>query len=354
MKPLRYLLIVLFVITLAFTNFSSAKALTSSLVEVTGFGDNPSNLRMFVYIPTTVKPNPPILVVVHWCTGSAEAIHAGTQYAALADQYGYMIVYPSATRSGACFDVSTPQALTRGGGSDPVSILSMVTYAAQHYNGDLNQVYVTGISSGAMMTNVLLGLYPDIFKAGAAFAGVPFGCFATTDGSLWNSTCSSGQLIKTPQEWGDLVRNAYPGYSGPRPRMQLWHGTEDTALHYNNFGEAIKQWTNVLGASQTPVSTDHPRANWTRTRYADNTGQVVVEAISEQGVTHSIQVDEAAALHFFGLDGNGTPTATTTATTPVATTPVPTTAVPTTPGAGGCRVSYTANSWSTGFTADIK
>jgi hypothetical protein len=185
--------------------------------------------------------------------------------------------------------------------------MSMVTYAAQHYNGDLNQVYVTGISSGAMMTNVLLGDYPDVFKAGAAFAGVPFGCMATTDGTVWNSTCPPGQMIKTPQEWGDLVRAAYPGYNGPRPRMQLWHGTEDTALAYPNFGEEIKQWTNVLGASQTPVSTDNPRTNWTRTRYANSSG-VVVEAISEQGVSHSIQVDEVAALHFFGLDGSVTPT----------------------------------------------
>ena len=49
--------------------------------------------------------------------------------------------------------------------------------------------------------------------------------------------------------------------------MQLWHGTTDTTLHYNNFGEEIKQWTNLHGLSQTPAFTDHPQSNWTRTRY---------------------------------------------------------------------------------------
>ncbi len=308
MKTLRYLLIILIVASFVVVNFSTGKALTSALVEVTGFGTNPTNLRMFVYIPTTVKPNPPILVVMHWCGGSADAIYAGTQYAALADQYGYMIVYPSTTNFGSCFDVSSPQALTHNGGSDPVAIMSMVTYAAQHYNGNLNQVYATGISSGAMMTNVMLGDYPDVFKAGAAFAGVPFGCMATTDGTVWNATCPPGTMIKTPQEWGDLVRAAYPGYNGPYPRMQLWHGTEDTALSYPNFGEEIKQWTNLNGASQTPISTDMPKSNWTRTRYANSAGTVVVEAISEQGISHSLQVDEVAAIHFFGLDGSVTPT----------------------------------------------
>ena len=97
--------------------------------------------------------------------------------------YGFIVIYPSATRSGSCWDVSSSQALTRNGGSDPVSIMSMITYAEQHYNGDSSRVYVTGASSGAMMTDVLLGDYPDVFQAGAAFMGVPFGCFYT--GTVW-------------------------------------------------------------------------------------------------------------------------------------------------------------------------
>ncbi len=318
MKTLRYLLVILIVASFVVANFSVGKALTSSLVQITSFGTNPSGLGMYVYVPTSVKAKPPILVVVHWCTGSAQAIFSGTQFASLADQYGFVVVYPSAVRSGNCFDVSSPQALTRGGGSDPVGIMSMVTYAEQHYNGDPSQVYVTGLSSGAMMTNVLLGDYPDVFKAGAAFAGVPFGCFATTSGgdptnpanqAGWNSTCSSGQMIQTAQQWGDLVRGADPGYSGPYPRMQLWHGTADTTLSYPNFGEEIKQWTNVNGVSQTPNSTDSPQTGWTRTRYTNNAGVIVVEAISEEGVTHSIAYQEAEVLRFFGLDGSVAPTA---------------------------------------------
>ena len=109
------------------------------------------------------------------------------------------------TRSGKCFDVSSPQALKRGAGSDPVGIMSMVTYVQQHNNADPGRIFVTGASSGGMMTNVLLGDYPDVFKAGAAFMGVPFGCFATTDGSSWNSTCS-----RTSRPWWRNTRTARP------------------------------------------------------------------------------------------------------------------------------------------------
>ncbi|PGH45088.1 esterase [Micromonospora sp. WMMA1996] len=338
-------------------------AAAASLTEVTNFGANPSNLRMYLYVPNAVAARPGLLVVNHYCTGSGPAMYSGTQFAALADRYGYVVVYPSVTRSSKCFDVSSPQALRRDGGSDPVGIKSMVDYVRQRYPVDPERIFTTGTSSGAMMTNVLLGVYPDVFRAGAAFAGVPFGCFATTNGSEWNSECANGQVLKTPQQWGDLVRNAYPGYSGPRPRMQLWHGTNDETLRYPNFGEEIDQWTNVNGLSQTPAYTDSPQPGWTRTRYGGTGGTATVEAISMQGVSHNLPVDAAQAVRFFGLDSSTPPTSAppttpppTTAppTTPPPTTPPPTTAPPTTPPpSGACRVGYVVNAWNTGLTASV-
>lgn len=317
----------------------AAPASSAQLAEVTGFGANPTNLRMHLYVPDNVGSRPPVLLATHYCTGSGPALHSGTEFASLADRHKFIVVYPSATRSGACFDVSSPQALRRDGGSDPVGIMSMVRYVHQRHGGDPDRTYVTGVSSGAMMTNVMLGNYPDVFKAGAAFAGVPFGCFATTDGSSWNSQCANGQLTRTPQQWGDLVRAAYPGYTGPRPRMQIWHGTEDSTLRYPNFQEQIKQWTNVHGLSQTPSATDTPQPGHTRTRYGDTGGTAPVEAISIQGAGHDLPRGGMAAetIRFFGLDSGGGPTTTPTVTPP----------------AGPCQVTYTMNTWNTGFTTAV-
>ncbi|MER7891609.1 PHB depolymerase family esterase [Micromonospora sp. NPDC094482] len=320
---------------------ATAPASAASLTEVTSFGTNPSNLRMYLYVPDRVAPRPGLLVAVHYCTGSGPAFHSGTQFASLADRYGYLVIYPSVTRSSQCFDVSSPQALRRDGGSDPVGIMSMVNHVRQRYDVDPDRIFATGVSSGAMMTNVLLGLYPDVFSAGAAFAGVPFGCFATTNGSEWNSECANGQVVRTPQAWGDLVRNAYPGYTGERPRMQLWHGTNDETLRYPNFTEEIKQWTNLHGLGQTPTYTDTPQPGYTRTRYGGSGGTAPVEAISMQGVSHNLPVDAAQAIRFFGLD---------TSTPPPPTTPPPTTPPP---GGGACRVAYAVNAWNSGLTASL-
>jgi acetylxylan esterase len=335
----------------------ASPAAAATLTEVTNFGSNPTNLRMHLYVPNTVAARPAVVVAVHYCTGSGPAFYSGTEFASLADRYGFIVVYPSATRSGNCFDVSSPQALRRGGGSDPVGIMSMVTYVQQHNNADPDRIYVTGASSGGMMTNVLLGDYPDVFKAGAAFMGVPFGCFATTDGSSWNSTCSSGQLNQTGNAWGDLVRAAYPGYTGPRPRMQLFHGTNDTTLAYPNFGEEIEQWTNVLGVSQTPVFTDQPQSGWTRTRYGNAGTTAPVEGISLAGVGHNLPLAGQAAMviAFFGLSGGTTPTSTPPSTPPSSPPASPSTSPSSQPPvpAGGCRVSYTVNPWNTGLTASV-
>jgi poly(hydroxyalkanoate) depolymerase family esterase len=284
-------------------------AAAATLTRVTSFGNNPTNLNMYVYAPDNVAPQPALLLLVHYCGGSASAIFNGNghDFVTAADRYGYVIVVPEATRDGHCFDVSTRAGLTRDGGSDSTGIMSMVAWTRQRYNVDPARIVVSGFSSGAMMTNVLAAEYPDVFAAGAAFSGVPAGCFATSDGSLWNSQCSGGNVSKSAQEWGNTVHAMYPGYTGAYPRMQLWHGDQDTTLAYRNFGEEIKQWTNLHGLTQTPAFTDHPQSTWTRTRYGDTGTRATVEGISVAGTGHTLPQSGmlAYAIAFLGLDAGG-------------------------------------------------
>ncbi|GGM79812.1 PHB depolymerase family esterase [Dactylosporangium sucinum] len=326
-------------------------AYAATLTEVTNFGTNPGGMRMHVYVPTSRPPNPAIVVAMHGCGGSGPGFYSGSEFAGLADRHGFIVIYPTATQQagfGNCFDTWSEAAKRRGGGSDPVSIVSMVTYVQRQYGGDPDRVYATGSSSGGMMTNEMLALYPDVFKAGAAFMGVPFTCFANAaDYPPGSSRCTGGSMDRTPQQWGDAVRQAYPGYTGPRPRVQLWHGTGDTLVPYRLLQEEIEQWTDVFGISQTPTATDTPQAGWNRHRYADASGTVQVEAYSIQGAGHSLPSTgmAASAIAFFGLNGTGgTPSATASSTPPASSPP---------PATSACRVSDTVNAWNTGLTASI-
>lgn len=144
--------------------FTSAAALLASvaaaplskraaLTQVTDFASsNPTNTEMYIYVPDTLASKPPIIVAIHYCSGTAQAYYTGSPYAQLADQYGFIVIYPQSPYSGTCWDVSSKAALTHNGGGDSNAIADMVTYTLDKYSGDASQVFVTGSSSGAMMT----------------------------------------------------------------------------------------------------------------------------------------------------------------------------------------------------------
>src|SRR5664279_1967023 len=182
------------------------------------------------------------------------------------------MVVPS---SGRCWDVSSTKAQTRDGGGDPHAIKQMVKYAIDKYKANADRVYATGDSSGAMMTELLAALYPDIFKAGAAFAGVPAGCSNVFDGS---GLC--GLPAQTAQQWGDRVRAMDKGYSGHRPRLQLFHGDADGTITYKNLAEAIKEWKNVLDLGTNPTSTQDTGLPLAPTRPNGRRGRIPAAMLS--------------------------------------------------------------------------
>ena len=142
---------------------------------------------------------------MHYCSGTAEAYFEGTSLASLADTHGYMVVYPQAPRDGTCWDVATNATLTHDGGGDSIALASVARYAIANWGVDSTRVFATGTSSGAMMTSVLMGAYPDIFAAGSLYSGVPYGCFEGP--YAWNTECALGELIQTPQQWVYIFRH---------------------------------------------------------------------------------------------------------------------------------------------------
>lgn len=149
--------------------------------------------------------------------------------------------------------------------------------------------------------NVLAATYPDLFAAGIAYAGVPAGCFLSTANAVagWNSTCSSGQSITTPEHWAAIAEAMDPDYAGARPRMQIYHGSEDTTLDPQNYYETVKQWAGVWGYDyENPESVvqNSPVSGWTRTTWGEG-----VEGVLAGGVGHSISIQGEGDMAWFGF-----------------------------------------------------
>lgn len=300
---------------LALGTLVSSHARAASLQKVDGWrqGDLPADVNMYVYVPDKVAAHPPVLALVHYCGGDANAVFGQAKGIAMAaDQYGFVMVVPS---SGRCWDIVSNKTRTRDGGGDSHAIKLMVTYALQKYQGNAERVYSTGDSSGGMMTELLLALYPDIFKAGAAFAGMPAGCRGANEsgsGGGYSYACAGGNVSHTPQEWGEIVHMMNPGYTGHRPRVQLFHGDADTTIKYPNHTEAIKEWSNVLGLMATPTTTDMnvPLGDHqaTRQRWKNECGYVTLDAFTSLGGDHgpSDALFKAEyVVPFLGLDKTG-------------------------------------------------
>ncbi|KAM0813100.1 putative PHB depolymerase family esterase [Seiridium cardinale] len=156
----------------------------------------------------------------------------------------------------------------------------MAAYLVKTYNADPTKVYATVSSSGCMMTNVLLEVYPDVFAAGSCYSGVTAGCFA---GSL----VPSGQLESTP---------LYLSYNGTYPHMQTFHGMADNLVFYANLVEQLKEWSALLNVSFTSNVTNTPQSGYTKTVYGDGTKLV---GFSAQGVGQTVPVHPQLDVEWF-------------------------------------------------------
>lgn len=268
----------------------------------------PSYVQMYIYVPPNKAAKPPIVVSSHSCGSTATGQMGNIPHTiAAAQKYGFIIILPDNPGRN-CWDVGNSTSLKHDGGGDTQAVAQMVKYAISKYGADPTRVYAMGGSSGGMMTQALMAVYPDVFKAGHARAGVPAGCWADSydAGQQWSGTCAGGNVNKTAQQWGDLARSYYPGYTGHRPRIQLVQGGSDTTISSKNMTESIEQWTNVLGLDANPTSSDTgfqgQVAKYDRKFWKNDCGFTVLESWVAPGQNHSMGYEEDAMLAFFGLD----------------------------------------------------
>ncbi|MFF4343304.1 PHB depolymerase family esterase [Kitasatospora sp. NPDC001540] len=300
-------------------------ASAASLTQVGSFGSNPGSLAMYAYVPDGLPAGRPLVVALHGCSQSASDYHAHSGWAQFADQDKFAVVYPqtnSTNNSLSCFRWFDPAQSTRGKG-EALSIKQMVDKAVAQYGSDRSRVYVTGLSAGGGQAANLLADYPDVFAGGSIASGLPAQCATSQSGA---SSCQYGSLNLSAAQWGDKVRNSYPGYTGPYPRVAIWQGSSDYTVYPVNGTELRDQWTNAWGIPQTASSTRSLPGGTMLTSYDDTSGKPAVQLYSISGMGHGLAVDPGSGpgqcgstgsyyldticssyytAAFWGLDGSG-------------------------------------------------
>src|SRR5215475_1069288 len=261
------------------------------LRELTGFGANPGNLRMFAYAPEDLPPQAPLVIALHGCTQTSAEYDDGTGWSSLADRFGFAVVYPQqqpGNNPKNCFSWFLPDDIARGHG-EALSIREMVEHAIATFAADRRKVFVTGLSAGGAMASVMLATYPEVFAGGAIIAGLPYGCASNVQQAFEAMFTDQGHAARA---LGDRVRAA-SRHCGPWPKISVWHGASDPIVKPSNGEDIIRQWTNVHGLSESPSHQELIESG-TRRVWSDADGEALIEAFSISGMAHGVPLATTA------------------------------------------------------------
>jgi poly(hydroxyalkanoate) depolymerase family esterase len=294
----------------------SANAAPGEVSEVTGFGANPGDLQMFEYIPNGLPQGAPLVVFLHGCLSQVSSYDDETGWIQLAEQRKWAIVFPqqkATNNDNLCLNWTSEADTSRDGG-EAASIVQMVRWMLAAHHLDVSRVFVTGHSAGGYFTSVMLATYPDVFRAGAEVAGGPYHCqtyqpiylappgvyvepaSVMTEFSA-REECTQGDIDKTPQQWGDLVRSGDSTYGGPKRPILLWHGSADATVKPKNFSELIEQWTNFHGIdlrADRHAELAFGSYSYDHDTYTDAKGETLVETYLVHGADHPYPGDGTA------------------------------------------------------------
>lgn len=223
------------------------------LIQIKHFGKNKGHLKMYVHIPSNIDNSKslPLVVVLHGCLQCASKVEAQTGWSKMGDENNFYVMYPQqrfVNNPERCFKWYKRRHINKNRGEN-YSIFEMIEYMKSTYSIDSKQVYITGLSAGAAMSIIMMANYPETFKAGSSMAG---GAYKAGNGMVSGILSLFGWRIKTPEKWGNMVRQQNPNFRGEYPKLIIYQGNNDCVVNKRNGVELMKQWTNLQNISIQP------------------------------------------------------------------------------------------------------
>lgn len=264
-----------------------------NLIQIRPFGTNPGNLKLLFYDPGNISRKAPLVVVLHGCTQTAQSCAEQTGWNKLAQQNGFFVLYPEQlilNHPENCFNWyrSADQSAAKG---EPASIMQMISYLKQHKPIDSTRIYIIGLSAGGAMSSIMMAVFPDVFDKGGVMAGGPY---KSAESVVKAGPAMLGMVSKSPEDWGQLVREQNPAYKGAYPELVVFHGGADPVVSTNNANQLIKQWVDLHHCDyEADEHEDRFKENEDveRSVYKDAGGHDVVTYYRIKGLGHAVALD---------------------------------------------------------------
>lgn len=187
----------------------------------------------------------PLVVMLHGCTQSAVDFAVGTRMNSLADELGFVVLYPDQHPSAnpqKCWNWYDPAHQARGGG-EPALIAGMTRQTMEQFPVDSTRIYVAGVSAGGAMALIMAATYPDLYAATGSHSGVAYGAARNMGEAL-----AAMQQGVTAAQNGETVVWAMGRRSRAVPAI-LFHGASDVVVNPANLEAIRQQWAHALGAA---------------------------------------------------------------------------------------------------------
>jgi poly(hydroxyalkanoate) depolymerase family esterase len=183
------------------------------------------------YVPSTYRPGTPVPLVVGLpgCTETGAAFARLTGLSRLAEQRGFIVVYPEQSvlaNPGRCWNWFLGVNQVRGSGEP--SIIAGITDAVRaRYSIDPRRIFVTGASAGGVLSVIMGVTYPDVYAAIGVVAGCEYACDVLR--------------LRSPDAAGNLAYQEMGARARPVPVI-LFQGTADLVVPPATAGRIVGQW----------------------------------------------------------------------------------------------------------------
>ncbi|MEY4563976.1 MAG: hypothetical protein RLZZ618_3253 [Pseudomonadota bacterium] len=275
---------------------ASAGRATSGTFTAHVFTNRAGTRAYKLYVPAKLDtPAPPMVVMLHGCTQSADDFAAGTQMNHLADEHGFLVLYPEQPASAnpsKCWNWFKPQDQMRDDG-EPSLIAGIAAEVAARHGVDSRRIFVAGLSAGAAMAVVLGETHPELFAGVGAHSGLPYGSAHDIPSAL--------AAMKGGRSGAAGLKNMTGAGAAPRKKAAraapiiVFHGDRDHTVQQSNGADIVQQaldaHTKATLDAGLRVSTERvTRAggrSFTRTSHTDDTGRACIESWTVHGAGHA-------------------------------------------------------------------
>lgn len=186
-----------------------------------------------------------LLVVVHGCLQSAEAMSLGTGWNQVADKNNWVVLYPQVPEGHplGCWSWYLPENQQPSSG-ELTLIFKQITKLRQDLELSQAKVFLSGISSGAATVAGLLACYPEAFAAAHLHSGPSYGL--AQDAKTAEAVLRQGPPLLRPANL-PCEPKAYSG------GVLVVHGSADTTVNVKHMEQMVADFASLAKPSSPKV-----------------------------------------------------------------------------------------------------